>query len=170
MIELRQLTLQDEAAFHKGLELFAGEEAHWYSFIWSDIKDYKKMLTALEKEHLGIELAPGRVAHTMYYAFLDGQIVGRLSLRHTLNKYLLERGGHIGYAVAPKFRRMGLAKSMLEQGLKKCLEFNINPVLITCDEDNTASVKIIEHFGGQLENVVVDPENGEKVRRYWVKF
>jgi predicted acetyltransferase len=128
------------------------------------------MLELLNKEHLGVELAPGRVAHTMFYAFLDDKIIGRLSLRHTLNEYLKTRGGHLGYSVAPKFRRKGYAKEIMRLGLKECINLNINPILVTCGDDNVPSIKIIEHFGGSLENIILDLENKEKVRRYWIQL
>lgn len=169
MLELRQLTLNDESAFLDGLKLFESEDPHWYSFLWHDLQDYKKMLQILHNEHLGVELAPGRVAHTMYYAFLNEKIIGRLSVRHELNDYLRARGGHIGYSIAPKYRRKGYAKEMFRQGLQICHSLKINPVLITCSEENLPSIKLIEHFGGILENTIQDPDNGENVRRYWIK-
>lgn len=65
------------------------------------------MLTILRKEVAGIDLLPGRVSHTMLYGFLNGKIIGRVSVRHQLNEHLRKRGGHIGYAVAKNFRRKG---------------------------------------------------------------
>ena len=45
----------------------------------------------------------------------------------------------------------------------------INPVLITCDEDNIGSQKTIINNGGVLENEFID-ENGEKTLRFWVNI
>jgi len=42
-------------------------------------------------------------------------------------------------------------------------------VLITCDDDNIASRKIIEKNGGVLENTIPgEHPNGAMKRRYWV--
>jgi predicted acetyltransferase len=40
-------------------------------------------------------------------------------------------------------------------------------VLVTCDEDNLASIAVIERCGGVLEDVRPDPDGAPK-RRYWI--
>ena len=44
-------------------------------------------------------------------------------------------------------------------------------ILITCDDDNIGSYKIIEANGGILENKVENEDQGENflTRRYWIK-
>jgi len=42
-------------------------------------------------------------------------------------------------------------------------------ILITCDDDNTGSWKIIEKNGGILDNKINDPRDGKLVRRYWIE-
>jgi predicted acetyltransferase len=41
-------------------------------------------------------------------------------------------------------------------------------VLLTCDEDNRMSDRVIERLGGVFEDVRVDPEGPPK-RRYWIR-
>jgi len=53
-------------------------------------------LAGLERGRLGLDLAPGRVPATFLYADVDGQVVGRASVRHALTDQLLRLGGHIG--------------------------------------------------------------------------
>ncbi len=96
---LRALEENDEQAFLEGMKEWDGENPNWYSFCWQSGMKYSEMLEILRIENLGIELKEGRVPHTMLYAFVDGKIIGRLSVRHHLNEYLRHRGGHIGYAV-----------------------------------------------------------------------
>jgi predicted acetyltransferase len=45
-------------------------------------------------------------------------------------------------------------------------------VLITCDDDNIASIKVIEHNGGVLEDRVTNRlERGiVTTRRYWIEI
>jgi predicted acetyltransferase len=43
-------------------------------------------------------------------------------------------------------------------------------VLITCDDDNVASARVIEACGGHLERVVPggESDDGTPFRRYWI--
>lgn len=169
-LQMRELNESDETAFRAGLLDWAGESPHWYSFIWHEGMAYPEMLELLRKEKAGIDLAPGRVAHTMLYGFIDGEIIGRVSVRHCLNEYLRKRGGHIGYAVAKRFRRKGHATEMVRQALEYCRTLGIERVMVTCALDNTPSWKIIEHFGGKVEDEVWDEEDKEMIRRYWIEL
>lgn len=165
---LRELTAADESAFMAGLKEWVGESPHWYSFIWNDSMTYAEMLNILAKEIRGLDLAPGRVPHSMLYGFLNGEIIGRVSIRHLLNENLRKRGGHIGYAVAPRFRKNGYATELTRQALKYCKNLGINDVMVTCSDNNVPSWKIIEHFKGKLEDKVWDDEDKEMIRRYWI--
>lgn len=51
---------------------------------------------------------------------------------------------------------------MLRAALPWALELGIDPALVTCDDDNVGSIRVIEAAGGELEDV-----RGDK-RRYWV--
>lgn len=165
---LRPLGPDDEAAFYAGKAAFAGEDLSWYTFSWSHGMTYAELLARAADEVAGRNLAPGRVAASMLYGFVDGAIVGRVSIRHRLNDYLLYRGGHVGYAVAPPYRRRGYAAEMFRQALPVCRELGLDKLLVTCGDDNEASRRIIEGQGGVLENKVFDAEDNEMIRRYWV--
>lgn len=165
---LRQLTDNDEIAFLQGAKEWAGESPHWYSFVWKEGMAFKEMLEILKKEEKGIDLGPNRVPHTMLYGFFDGQIIGRVSVRHELNDYLRKRGGHIGYAVAKRFRRKGLATEMVRQAIEFCQGLGMKSIMVTCADDNTPSWKIVEKFGGKLQDRVWDEEDNEMIRRYWI--
>ena len=86
----------------------------------------------------------------------------RIAIRHVLNDFLLDVGGHIGYDVRPTRRREGHATAMLRAALPWALDLGIDPALVTCDDDNVGSIRVIEACGGVLEDV-----RGVK-RRYWV--
>lgn len=113
------------------------------------------------------DLTVGRVPATYLVAEVDGQIVGRVSIRHELNEYLRMRGGHIGFGVRPEFRRRGFATEILLEALGIARGLGIEKVLVTCDDTNSASRRVIEKCGGVLENIV-EMENVEKFRRYWI--
>lgn len=88
--------------------------------------------------------------------------LGSLSIRHRLTPFLLEVGGHIGYSVRPSARRRGVATAALRLGLPACASRGIDPVLVTCDDDNLGSAAVIEANGGVLEDVRAGK------RRYWI--
>jgi predicted acetyltransferase len=90
------------------------------------------------------------------------RFLGRISLRHELTEVLLEWGGHIGYVVRPSARRRGHASAALSGMLDVCRERGIDPVLVTCDVDNTGSRRTIEAAGGRYE----DTRMGKL--RYWI--
>jgi predicted acetyltransferase len=125
-------------------------------------------LERLERERLGVGLPEGWVPATFLVAEVEGQVVGRVSIRHELNPYLEQFGGHIGYGVRPGFRRRGYATDILRQSLAVAASIGLERVLVTCDVDNVGSAAVIERCGGALENVV--PVEGSAPRcRYWVE-
>lgn len=165
---LRELAQSDKQAFLDGLHEWVGESTHWYSFVWKNGLSFEEMLEVLRKEAAGIDLAPGRVPHTMLYGFLDGAIVGRVSVRHMLNDHLRKRGGHLGYAVARRFRGNGHATEMVRQALEFCHAMGMRSIMVTCADVNIPSWKIVEKFGGKLQDRAWDEEDEEMIRRYWI--
>jgi predicted acetyltransferase len=102
--------------------------------------------------------------HCDYLWITDGPdtVVGFLALRHELNAWLLEEGGHIGYSIRPSRRREGHATRALALALRRAAELGIEQALVTCDEGNEPSARTIERNGGAYE----DTRNGK--RRYWI--
>ncbi|MDT0201069.1 GNAT family N-acetyltransferase [Nocardioides sp. AE5] len=107
-------------------------------------------------------LPPGWVLTTTRWLVEGETYLGRIAVRHELNAFLADVGGHIGYDVRPSARRQGHATTMLRDVLPVAAGLGIDPALVTCDDDNTGSIKVIEACGGVLEDI-----RGYK-RRYWV--
>ena len=98
----------------------------------------------------------------------DNYIVGMINIRHYLNEYLTQVGGNIGYSVRKTERNKGYAKQMLKLALEKCKELKIKKVLITCDEDNIASEKVILSANAKFEDIrCID---GENKKRFWIEL
>lgn len=166
---LRELNQDDEPAFLKWVAAWESEDPEWATFAWQPGMSHTEHLQKLDDQKSKSKIPANRVPSTMLYGFLGDQIVGRFSIRHELNEFLLHRGGHVGYAVSPRFRRQGIATEMFRQGMSFCRSLGITKLLITCNNDNEASWRIIENFGGSLENKISDEESGEIVRRYWLE-
>lgn len=113
-----------------------------------------------------LPVGEGRV-HATHWWIVDGETyLGAIDLRHYLNAFLLERGGHIGYSVRPSARRRGLATWALGAVLQKAPALGLDRVLLTCDDGNVGSVRTIVCNGGVLEDVR-RTEGGVKCR-YWI--
>ncbi len=133
------------------------------------VKDFPVYKQRINWDRKGIKLKKNWVPSTLYWAVVGDKFVGRLSLRHKLNKHLRDVGGHIGYSVVPSQRRKGYATEMLRLSLKKAKQLGFKKVLVTCDEDNIPSRKVIEHNDGILENRFITPLGAPKLR-FWIKI
>lgn len=130
-------------------------------------EDFVKMWSDQSK---GKNLREGIVPATMYWLIDNGEVIGRVQIRHTLNDFLLNYGGHIGYYIKPSKRKMGYGKKILELALDEAKSLGISKVLLTCDDGNIGSQKIIESCGGVLENKVKQYEDKPLKRRYWINL
>lgn len=112
----------------------------------------------------------GKVPSTQYLALDENEhLVGMVNLRHRLNDYLLEFGGHIGYSVRPADRKNGYAIQMLKLALGEAKALGIDRVRIACDRYNIASAKTIQANGGVLDGERYDPQDSTLTQRYWIK-
>ncbi len=131
---------------------------------------FRRYLQILAERARGVGLpSQNHVPSTFLFAFAGARIVGRTSIRHSLNEILLRVGGHIGFVVVPEFRRQGYATTILRLSMDIARDhLGIERVLVTCDDDNIGSIRAIEKNGGVLENVVVAPDLETPKRRYWI--
>jgi predicted acetyltransferase len=109
-------------------------------------------LKTLEEQRVGVGLPADLVPATFLVADVEGEIVGRSSIRHALNDFLKREGGHIGYGVLPGHRRRGYATEILRQSLIIARANGVDRVLMICDDDNTGSRTVIEKCGAWLES------------------
>lgn len=131
-------------------------------------KDFSRYLIRLEQEALGNNLPANYVPQTTYWLIDGDRFIGRVSIRHRLNDFLFNEGGHIGYDIRPSERNKGYGKEILSLAIPLAKNLGINKILVTCSENNIASRKIIEHSGGILENIIEAKNGGPKKMRYWI--
>ncbi|MDX9730999.1 MAG: GNAT family N-acetyltransferase [Bdellovibrionales bacterium] len=167
---LRELSAKDESAFLAWVSDWDGDRLSWATFVWEPGMEHSEHLRKLEEQKQKTKLPANMVPSTMLYGFSGEHIVGRMNIRHELNESLTQRGGHLGYAVSPRFRKQGFATELFRQSIAACRKLGLNDILVTCGDQNHASWRIIEKFGGLLENTFDDRRTGEIVRRYWVNI
>ena len=134
---------------------------------FSSIEDW---LEELNKRSCEDTVPKGLVPSSTYLGVRekDNYIVGMIDIRHYLNEYLTQVGGNIGYSVRKTERNKGYAKQMLKLALEKCKELKIKKVLITCDEDNIASEKVILSANGKFEDI--RSFEGKNKKRFWIEL
>ncbi len=140
-----------------------GKNPAWnYENLEANFDEYVAMQLAKETDP-----EAGYVPQTEYWFVVGEEYIGRISLRHYLNDSLWLFGGHIGYEVRPTMRQRGYGTLMCRLVLDHARALKLDRVLITCDDDNIGSQKIIEANNGILQDKI---DNGRQVltRRYWI--
>jgi predicted acetyltransferase len=110
---------------------------------------------------------PDIVPMDTYFIEATGQILGEIYIRHRLSPQLERIGGHVGYKVRPTQRNQGIATAALKLALQRLFDMGIERALITCNDTNAASARVIETCGG----IRIDDAETERgiERRYWVQ-
>ena len=142
-----------KASFIAAVKEFQAEERPNYMHI--DLAALEADFPAYVKSQLTHEPSVlNGVPQTNYWDVDEQGYIGRLSIRHRLNAGLRVYGGHIGYDVRPSRRREGHGTRMLALSLLFVRELGIDQVMITCDETNIGSRKIIAANGGVLDKII----------------
>jgi predicted acetyltransferase len=166
-LRLRPFRISDEQAARTAHAELSKED---FPFLlsWDADQSWAAYVHRLVNLRQGIDVLPGWVPATFLAADLAGVLVGRVSIRHELNEFLENFGGHIGYAVRPAYRGRGIATEILRQALIIARGEGIDDILLTCNEDHVVSAHIIERLGGVLDDIRTDPD-GQTKRRYWIQ-
>ncbi|GCE13814.1 GNAT family N-acetyltransferase [Tengunoibacter tsumagoiensis] len=170
MLILSEPSEQYKQSFLVGLLEFQAEGRMLeYNFqrVSSDFRHFLQQFQGRRDPRL---FSPQRVQATDFWLIDDEEYIGTVSIRPELNETLLRIGGHIGYKVRPSRRLQGYGTQLLRLGLEKAREMGLRRVLITCDETNVASRKVIEANGGQFENALVPTGSTVPRRRYWIEL
>lgn len=167
-IYLRELSAEDGEKELKFLREFPVEENGFQNPCREEsllsIENFKQWLIKIVNISKGIGLSEGHVPETIYWIIYNENVVGIGRLRHYLNNHLLQHGGNIGYGISSAYRGKGIGKKALSLLVEESKKYDQEKVLLTVDEGNIASRKIIEDNGGVLDRI----ENG--CCYYWIRI
>lgn len=160
---LTELSIDDGQKIYNMLQHIKEEENGFHNGGKGlNYREFKEYLKKNKKYSKGKDLPKGYVPQTIYWLYVDGIPVGMAKLRHYLNDYLRKKGGHAAYAIREDERGKGYGKLILKKLIEKANEKGIKDLLLTVDDVNKASRKVIEANGGQLKEII----NGECY--YWI--
>jgi predicted acetyltransferase len=132
-------------------------------------ENFPAYVSNCRKWEKGIDLPDKWVPSSSFWLIRSNNLIlGVSSLRYRLNKRLRVFGGNIGYKIRPGQRQKGYGTKILELTLAKAKTFGLKRVLVTCDDNNIASAKIIEKNGGVLHDKCDRGETHKLTRRYWI--
>lgn len=157
---------KDQVMAYRREFLESGDNLSGTSYL-EDYEDYSEWLQFIQ-DNEDTETKHTEITASVYLAIResDNKLIGISNIRHDLNDYLLNYGGHIGYSVRRDERHKGYATEMLKQILEECKNIGLSKVLITCDKTNVISAKIITKAGGVLEDEI--PLEDCYIQRYWI--
>ncbi|GEM_PF-486703 len=154
--------------FLRGLREFQIEGLPWW--FGSDIETAEHDFAAFVSRKLADSTRRTEtfVPKSHLWAVTEEQFVGRISIYHELNDALRVEGGHIGYDTVPSFRGRGVGTEMLRQALPVARALGLTTVLLTCDDTNAASIRVIERCGASLRETKALAPNRPLKRYYWI--
>ncbi|MCD8260848.1 MAG: GNAT family N-acetyltransferase [Bacteroides sp.] len=132
-------------------EHFAHQEYDLHgAALMEKMNNYEAWLHQIHKNRDPVTVPQGWVVSSTFFAVRqrDQAIVGVVNIRHSLNEFLRNYGGHIGYGVRPLERNKGYATEILRQALDYCKIIGLNQVMLACYKENEASRRTILKGGG----------------------
>ncbi|RUT44474.1 GNAT family N-acetyltransferase [Paenibacillus anaericanus] len=157
------MPIESQDVFHMIQEIGEGQNGFVNNLYSDDLQVFQEKLNRNHGMSQGINLPGGAVPQTIFWFYIEDKLVGYGKMRHYLNEKLQEHGGHIGYIIRPSERRKGYGEIALKELVIKANEKGIQELLLTCDESNIASRRVIESNKGILS------EMKDGICKYWIK-
>lgn len=132
-------------------------------------ENFSSYIQHLENNSKGINLKPSFVPATNFWLVINRKVIlGESQLRHWLVPNLEHRGGHVGYMIRPSQRNKGYGTKILAMTLTKARNMGLKRVLLTCNQDNLASARVIQKNQGKLTSEGFLENSDKVISRYWI--
>lgn len=102
----------------------------------------------------GLEVERSQFPFSYLWAVEGYSFIGAATLHFSLNDFLEQQAGNLGYAVRPSLQRRGYAKKICALQLDMMRQLGLASVLVMAGEWNEGSWRVIEANGGRLVNKV----------------
>ncbi len=111
-----------------------------------------------------------KILYQQFWMVADSSVIGHVVLRPHIDPTPAATADHIGYHVFPAFRGQGFGHRAVALGIEELRRQGIEDLLLICEDDNKAAIRIIETAGGILEAIMPHPDFPERpIRRYWIR-
>jgi predicted acetyltransferase len=127
-------------------------------------------VAAAWQDEIRLGLTPPRVGQAHHLLFDGRRLIGGSRLRYRLSPLLLREGGNIGYEIRRSQRGQGYGHAILRLTLDEARRIGLRRILLTVAEGNSASLRVIESAGGELDGSGISPMTGEVTRRFWIEL
>jgi predicted acetyltransferase len=166
-----ELTMPDRKYYDSYVEAVNEYSDHGVNtYAFKDPEKYN-IFEKFEDARIGKNLPDNYVSAT-YLWLVDGdEFIGEISIRHRLTDSLMRFGGNIGYGVRYSKWSNGFGTMMLSMALVYAKEvLGLEKVLITCNDTNFGSARVIEKNSGLLQDKIINVIDGVErlTRRYWI--
>jgi predicted acetyltransferase len=130
------------------------------------LSDFDAYLSFLHHGSIPKNQAKTWIFTSTFWLIDQEEVVGVVRVRHDFVPF----AGHIGYDIAPIYRRKGYGQIILNLALEKARELGLKHVILFCTIDNIASKKIIERNGGIYLQDDYDALKDEHFHRYQINL
>lgn len=155
-------------SYIEAIEEYKLNDIDTYDFF--DVSKYD-IFEKMENYETGKNLPEGYVKATYFWMVEGDEFIGEISIRHSLTDSLLRYGGNIGYGIRYSHWNKGIGTIMLSKALVYAKDvLGLSKVLITCNDNNYGSARVIEKNGGILQDKIENIIDGVDIisRRYWI--
>ena len=167
MIKLVEPSEKYMKSYIEAFEEYKKHDVSSYGFSDATTTNVLEKFDNYKKER---NLKSGRVGAHFFWLVDDENdyFIGEITIRHNLNEALERYGGHIGYGIRRSEWNKGYGTRMLELALIEAKKIGLCEILITCDDDNTGSARVMEKNGFVFSDKIENIFNGETIvtRRY----